>query len=232
MHTNFRRLIVITPTAATRAELFSPSEYVVELTYCVQHSRSDLQYIQHGPKIWQFLKFRRCVIAQHFFLSFFPDVTRSVGRVRHGAFWVHMRGITYLMATFSCIRWLCWRVRGIILHLHFLYVFIITILRLLRKVEMSSRAAGPLLGSGSVHSDTASSDDCTADERSLTSCVWTHFPGGIWLYNYASLDRMLGLCWVRGLFVFSCDLPPALSADWLGVVFATAVTRRVDRVPK
>ena len=55
--------------------------------------------------------------------------------------------------------------------LRFLFGFIITILRLLRKVEMSSRAAGPLLGSGSVHSDTASLDDCIVDERSLTSCV-------------------------------------------------------------
>ena len=70
MYTIFRRLIVITPAAAARAELFSPSEYIVELTYCIQHSRSDLQYIQHGPKICQFFKFRRCVTAQHFFFFF------------------------------------------------------------------------------------------------------------------------------------------------------------------
>ena len=39
-----------------------------------------------------------------FFFFLFLNVSRSIGRVRHGAFWVHMRGITYLMATSPCMR--------------------------------------------------------------------------------------------------------------------------------
>ena len=57
--------------------------------------------------------------------------------------------------------------------------------------------------------------DTSIDEHSLMSCMWACFPDGFPHHAWTAVSP-LWLCWVMGICVFSCSLPPALLALQLG----------------
>ena len=57
--------------------------------------------------------------------------------------------------------------------------------------------------------------DTSLDEHSLMSCMWACFPDGFPHHAWTAVSP-LWLCWVMGICVFSCSLPPALLALQLG----------------
>ena len=65
----------------------------------------------------------------------------------------------------------------------------------------------------------------TVTECSLMSCVWARFQRGFPHYAWVVAVSPLQLCWVKGVCVLRCNLPPALLAEWPGLLHATAVTR-------
>ena len=95
-------------------------------------------------------------------------------------------------------------------------------------VEISSRRLIPLFRPGSAHNGSASWDDC--DRVFVTSCVWARF-----LINSHTLPGQrhspLWLRWVKGVFVFRCNLPPALLAEWLGSFMCHCGNTRLERTP-
>ena len=52
--------------------------------------------------------------------------------------------------------------------------------------------------------------ETTVAECSLTNCVWARFP------HCLDSGIVSPLCWVKGVCVFKCNLPPALFAEWPG----------------
>ena len=88
------------------------------------------------------------------------------------------------------------------------------------RVEVSSRTPVPLFRPGSVHSSSASWDDCGrefSDKLRVRSFSWLCLD---------SIVSQFRLRWVKGVGVFRCNLPLALLAKWPGVFLrATAVTQ-------
>ena len=93
-----------------------------------------------------------------------------------------------------------------ITHLCFFFFFF------LFKVEISLPTLTSLSRQGSVHSGSASWYDC--DQVFLMSCVWARFPDT--LCQDRGTVSPLRLCWVKGVWMFRCNLPPALLAEWPG----------------
>ena len=80
-------------------------------------------------------------------------------------------------------------------------------------VEISSCTLIPHFRPGSVHSGSASWDDCDRvfpDELCLSL-----FPDRVPTLCMHSIVRPLLLRWVKGVCVFRCNLPPAFLAEWL-----------------
>ena len=81
-------------------------------------------------------------------------------------------------------------------------------------MEISSLTLIPLFIPGSVHSGLMSWDDCgqmSPDKLSVSlfldipkQCLDSGIVSPLWL------------CWVNGVCMFRCNLPPALLAEWLG----------------
>ena len=80
------------------------------------------------------------------------------------------------------------------------------------KVEINLCKLIPLFRPGSAHSGSASWADC--DQVFLMSCVWARFPDT--LCQDRGTVSPLRLCWVKGVWMFRCNLPPALLAEWPG----------------
>ena len=77
---------------------------------------------------------------------------------------------------------------------------------------------------GSVHSGSASWDNCDQvfpDELCVSSFVLT-------LCLDSGIVSPLGLCWVKGVCVFRCNLPPALLAEWQRSFTCHCVNRGVE----
>ena len=83
------------------------------------------------------------------------------------------------------------------------------------KVEISSRALIPHFIYARISPQWLSSlDDCYwmfPDELPVSS-----FPEVPTLCLDSSIVSPLWLCWVKGVCIFRCNLPPALLAEWLG----------------
>ena len=71
------------------------------------------------------------------------------------------------------------------------------------------------------------------DSASWDSLMWTSVPWRVAceLVSLMSSHVMLGLCWLKGLCVFSCSLPPALSAHWPGSFMCCCDNTGVERIP-
>ena len=83
-------------------------------------------------------------------------------------------------------------------------------------MEIRLRTLIPLIRPGSVYSGSASLDDCGRlfPDKLRVSTFSGRFP------HYAcGIVSPLPLRWVKGVCVFRCNLPPALSAEWPVVVF-------------
>ena len=81
-------------------------------------------------------------------------------------------------------------------------------------MEISSRTLIPLFRPGSVHSGSASLDDCGrvfSDELRVGL-----FPRLVPTLCLDSIVSPLRLRWVKGVCVIRCNLPPALLAEWPG----------------
>ena len=87
------------------------------------------------------------------------------------------------------------------------------------KVEITSSATIPLFRQESVNSGSASWDDCGWALPNML-CTILH----PWQVPTQCKVSSLRLFWPRIYACFSCTLPPALLAKWLGSFTATAVT--------
>ena len=90
------------------------------------------------------------------------------------------------------------------------------------KVEISLFTLIPLFMPQSVHSGSASWDDCgrvLPDELHVSLLPW-------WVPTlcFDSIVRPLWLYWVKGVCVFRCILPHALLAEWPGSFRTTVIT--------
>ena len=82
------------------------------------------------------------------------------------------------------------------------------------EVEISLLTLIPLFMPGSVHSGSASWADCgwvTSDKLCVSS-----FPDRFLHCQDCSVVSPLQLHWVMGVYVFRCNGPPALLAEWPG----------------
>ena len=98
------------------------------------------------------------------------------------------------------------------------------------KVEICSRTLIPLFTPGSVHSGSASWNDCGRvfpDELRVSSFP-ERFPP---LCLHSGIANPLGLRWVNGVCVFRCNLPRALLAEWPGSFTCHCGNTRVERTP-
>ena len=97
-------------------------------------------------------------------------------------------------------------------------------------VEISSHTLIPLYRPGSVHSGSASWDDCEQvfPDDLRVSLFPDSFPHYTWTSSRVSPLR---LCWVKGVFMFMCNLPPALLADWLWSFTRHCDNMRVEWTP-
>ena len=84
-------------------------------------------------------------------------------------------------------------------------------------VEISVHTPGPLFQAKN-QSTMAQWDDMTVDEWFLMSCMWAHFPYGF--PHKPGQHSPLWLPSVKGACMLSCNLPPALMAEWPGFSFS------------
>ena len=82
----------------------------------------------------------------------------------------------------------------------------------LPKVEISSRTLVPLF-LGKDQSTVAQQTEMTVPTCSLTSCMRDHFQIGSHTMPDSVIVNPFPLCWVKGVCVFRCNLPPALLAE-------------------
>ena len=103
-------------------------------------------------------------------------------------------------------------------------------LALFFKVDISPCTLILLFTPGSVHSGSASWDDCDRvfpDELRVSS-----FPDMIpTLCLDSGIVSPLRLRWVKGVRVFRCNLPPALLAEWPGSFTCHCSNTGVERTP-
>ena len=95
------------------------------------------------------------------------------------------------------------------------------------KVEISSRTLIPLIRPGSVHSNSASWDDCNCvffEELRVSS-----FPPTLCLDS--GIVSSLRLRWVKDVCMFRCNLPPALLTEWPGSLTCHCGNTGVERTP-
>ena len=71
----------------------------------------------------------------------------------------------------------------------------------------------------------------TVAECSLTSCVWARFPPTLGLCR-DSMVRPIRLRCVEGVYMFRCNLPPALLAKWPGSLTCYCGDTSAERAPK
>ena len=69
--------------------------------------------------------------------------------------------------------------------------------------------------------------ETTLAKCSLTSCLWAHFQIGF----QSGIVSPPWLCWVKGVCVFRCNLPPAPEAEWLGSFMCHCSNTGVERTP-
>ena len=81
-----------------------------------------------------------------------------------------------------------------------------------------------------VHSGSASLDDCgwIFPDKFCVRSFLDRFPH---LYLDSSIVSQLWLCWVKGVCVFRCKLPPALLAEWPGPFTCHCGNMRVELTP-
>ena len=97
------------------------------------------------------------------------------------------------------------------------------------KVEISSRTLIPPFKPGSVHSGSASREDCdwVFPDELCVSLFPERFPHYVW----TAAVSPLWLCWVKVICVFRCNLPPALLADWPGSFTCHCGNTGLERTP-
>ena len=99
------------------------------------------------------------------------------------------------------------------------------------EVEISSRTLIPLFRPGSVLSGSASWDDCGRkfpDKLRVSS-----FPDGFPHYAWAAAwSAHSDFVFFKGVYMFRCDLAPALLAEWPGYFTCHCSNRWVERTPK
>ena len=71
--------------------------------------------------------------------------------------------------------------------------------------------------------------ETTVTKCSLVSCLWAHFLIGSHTMPGLSIVSPLRLCWVKCVCMFSCNLPPALLAEWLGSFTCHCSKTEVER---
>ena len=87
-----------------------------------------------------------------------------------------------------------------------------------------------LFGQGLVHSGPASWGDC-----GRTFPVELHVSSSLWRVSRLCLDSMVSPLrrhWIKDVFVFSCNLPPALLAGWLKSFTCSFCNTGLDWIPK
>ena len=97
------------------------------------------------------------------------------------------------------------------------------------KVEIISRTLIPLFRPGSVYSGSASWDDSNRvfpDELRVSS-----FPDRFPTLLDSGIVSPLRLRWVKGVCVFTCNLPPALLAEWPGSFTCNCSNTGMERTP-
>ena len=94
------------------------------------------------------------------------------------------------------------------------------------NVEISSATLIPLPRPESVHSDSPSWDDCGQmfPDKLQVSLFPNWFPHYAWT-TAVSPHR---LCWVKGVCMFRCNLPPALLAEWPGSFMCHCGNKEVE----
>ena len=95
------------------------------------------------------------------------------------------------------------------------------------KVEISSCTLIPIFRPGSVHSGSATWDNCDQvflDKLGVSSfLIGSHTMPGQW-HSQPNQHR-----WVKGVCVFRCNLSPALLAEWLGSFMCHCGNTGVER---
>ena len=79
-----------------------------------------------------------------------------------------------------------------------------------------------------VHSGSVSWENCGM--WSLMSCMWTRFPDRFPHCAWTAVS-LLRLHWVKGVYMFRCNLPPALLAAWPEVFYMSLRKHGVEQIP-
>ena len=97
------------------------------------------------------------------------------------------------------------------------------------KVEISSHTLNPLFRPESVHSGSASWDDCgwMLSDKLHVSSFLDRFKHYAWTVAVSPL----WLCWVKGVSVLRCHLLSALLAEWPGSFTCHCSNTGVERTP-